>query len=83
MLNKKDVELDRDKFKKQLQKLVADFIEVRGWNKSEEDIQTSFTIELLKLLGWDKKDWIINTGQDVQTGKKPDIILKSETSKLL
>jgi adenine-specific DNA-methyltransferase len=83
MLNKKDIELDKDKLKKKLRVLVDKFIAENGWSKSEEHIQTSFTIELLKLLGWDSANWIINQGQDVQTGKKPDIILKSNTSKFL
>lgn len=72
-----------EKLKIKLQKLVDDFKDADGWGKSEEDIQTSFTVELLKLLGWDSKSWKINTGQDVQTGKKPDIVLKTASSKLL
>lgn len=38
---------------------------------------------MLELLGWDSKSWKINTGQDVKTGKKPDIVLKSGSSKIL
>ena len=83
MQNTTNVELDNDKLKKKLRVLVDKFIAENGWSKSEEHIQTSFTIELLKLLGWDSANWIINQGQDVQTGKKPDIILKSNTSKFL
>jgi adenine-specific DNA-methyltransferase len=81
--NKTDLELDNDKLKKKLRILVDKFKDENGWSKSEEHIQTSFTIELLKLLGWDSSNWIINQGQDVQTGKKPDIILKSSVSKFL
>lgn len=77
------VEAKKEGLKNKLRKLVGDFKNADGWNKSEEDLQTSFIVELLKILGWDSSDWKINTGQDVQTGKKPDIVLKAGSSKLL
>ncbi|MFA5188282.1 MAG: N-6 DNA methylase [Patescibacteria group bacterium] len=84
MQNKTDLELDNDKLKKQLQGLVDDFKVDNGWQKSEEGIQTHFTIKLLELLGWvGSKNIQINESQEVKTGNKPDIILKSNSSKLL
>ncbi|MCX6745654.1 MAG: N-6 DNA methylase [Candidatus Parcubacteria bacterium] len=84
MLNKTDIELDKDKLKKQLQKLVADFTADNGWQKAEEGIQTHFIVKLLELLGWiGSKHIKINETQDVKTGKKPDIILRDSGSKLL
>ncbi|OGY41075.1 MAG: hypothetical protein A2Y82_01560 [Candidatus Buchananbacteria bacterium RBG_13_36_9] len=73
----------KTKLKKGLVSLVQKFKEEDGWSKSEEHVQTSFSIKLLELLGWDSSNWNINQGQDVKTGKKPDIVLKSSTSKLL
>jgi len=73
----------KNKLKKGLVSLVQKFKEEDGFSKSEEHVQTSFTVKLLELLGWDSSSWNINQGQDVKTGKKPDIVLKSSTSKLL
>lgn len=73
----------KTKLKKGLVNLVQKFKDEDGWSKSEEHVQTSFSIKLLELLGWDSSSWNINQGQDVKTGKKPDIVLKSSTSKLL
>ena len=73
----------KNKLKKGLVSLVQKFKEEDGWSKSEEHVQTSFSIKLLELLGWDSSSWNINQGQDVKTGKKPDIVLRSSTSKLL
>ncbi|MBN1325746.1 N-6 DNA methylase [Candidatus Falkowbacteria bacterium] len=84
LLNKTDIELDKDKLKKELQKLVADFKADDGWGKSEDGIQTHFIVKMLELLGWvGSKNVKINETQDVKTGKKPDIILKVPGSKLL
>jgi len=83
MQNKTEVELENDKLKKKLKILVDKFKDENGWSKYEEHIQTSFTIKLLELLGWNSSDWMINSPQDVKTGKKPDIVLKSPASKLL
>ncbi|HUT22592.1 MAG TPA: N-6 DNA methylase [Candidatus Bipolaricaulota bacterium] len=70
-------------FKIEIRHLVKNFKEQDGQRRSEEDIQTSFTIKLMEVLGWDSSHWAINTGQDVKTGKKPDIVLKSGSSKLI
>lgn len=84
ILNKTDIELDKDKLKKELQKLVADFKADAGWQMVEDGIQTHFTVKMLELLGWSgSKNVKINETQDVKTGKKPDIILKVPGSKLL
>ncbi|MBD3360034.1 MAG: restriction endonuclease subunit M, partial [Candidatus Buchananbacteria bacterium] len=84
ILNTPNLELEQAKLKKKLQELVNKFKAQDGWSKREQDIQTSFTIELLKILGWDSSNWVLDTAQDVKTGKNPDIILKSDSgSKLL
>ncbi|MFH0776258.1 MAG: hypothetical protein V1936_01440, partial [Patescibacteria group bacterium] len=67
----------------QIRKLVAAFQRENGWQSSEEHIQTSFTIPLLQLLGWSSSNWVINQGQDVNTGKKPDILLTDDSKNTL
>jgi hypothetical protein len=72
-----------DELKEKIQKLVQKFNDVKDIKKSEEHIQSLFTIKLLELLGWDTSDFRINQGQDVNTGKKPDIILHNHNNTLL
>src|ERR1035438_9302807 len=52
------------------------FINEGGLRKSEEDIQSSYTLQILRVLGWESDNWKINKEQEVKTNKKPDIILK-------
>jgi hypothetical protein len=47
--------------------------------KSEEDVQSSYTLKILELLGWDSSKWKINTAQEIKTGNKPDILLKGSS----
>ena len=75
--------MDKNELKNSLNQLIIQFKYQNGWKMSEENIQTSFTIKLLESLGWESENWVINTGQDVNTGKKPDIILKKNNSKLI
>ena len=63
--------------------LVERFLKVKDIKKSEEHIQSLFTIKMLEYLGWNTDDFKINQGQDVNTGKKPDIILHSSGNTLL
>lgn len=63
-----------------LSELLSDFSKKNAWKNSEEGIQSLFTLDLLRFLGWDKHNIIINQGQDVKTGKKPDILLKDDDS---
>ena len=63
--------------------LVERFLKVKDIKKSEEHIQSLFTIKMLEYLGWSTDDFKINQGQDVNTGKKPDIILHSSGNTLL
>jgi len=56
-------------------KTAQDFIDDKAINRSEEHVQSSYTLDILKTLGWTKSEWIINEPQDVKTGKKPDILL--------
>src|SRR5438552_3740729 len=52
------------------------FINEGGLRKSEEDVQSSYILQILRILGWESVSWKINTPQEVKTGKKPDIVLK-------
>jgi len=72
-----------DEQKAKIKQLVQKFNDVKDIKKSEEHIQSLFTIKLLELLGWDTSDFKINQGQDVNTGKKPDIILQNHNNTLL
>ena len=72
--------IKKKELKSKLSKLARDFREKNGLsNSSEEEIQSLFTIPLLEYLGWKKTSIVINKGQDVKTGKKPDILLKDDT----
>ncbi len=64
--------------KRAAKKIIAEFREANGRRKSEEDVQASFTLELLRKLGWGPGSWQINTGTTVRTGKLPDIVLKND-----
>lgn len=63
--------------------LIKDFKEENTYKKSEEHIQSLFTLKLLELLGWNSKTIIVNTGQEIKTGKRPDIILNKDGNTLL
>ena len=55
--------------------LVTNFKNENAWDRSEEHIQTMFTVKLLDLIGFNSSNMRINQGQEVKTGKKPDILL--------
>lgn len=61
--------------KSEITKLVTNFKNENASARSEEHIQTMFTVKLLDLLGFNSSNMRINQGQDVKTGKKPDILL--------
>lgn len=63
--------------------LIKDFKEENTYKKSEEHIQSLFTLKLLEFLGWNSKTIVVNTGQEVKTGKRPDIILNKDGNTLL
>ena len=65
-----------DKTTKEIKAIIQKFITENGFVKSEENVQTSYTIKILELLGWDSSMYKINTSQEVKTGNKPDILLK-------
>lgn len=67
----------------QIRDLVNDFKDSNGHKKSEEHIQSLFTLNLLAILGWNKSQFKINQGQDVSTGKIPDILLKNNSETLV
>lgn len=66
-----------------INKLIKDFKEENTYKKSEEHIQSLFTLKLLEFLGWNSKTIVVNTGQEVKTGKRPDIILNKDGNTLL
>lgn len=68
-----------DKTVKEIKSIIQKFINENGFVKSEEDVQSSYTLEILKLLEWDSSKWKINTPQEVKTGNKPDIFLKGSS----
>jgi len=63
------------KLKTKITELVNNFKQENAWDRSEEHIQTMFTVKLLDLLGFNSSNMRINQGQEVKTGKKPDILL--------
>jgi hypothetical protein len=69
--------------KSEIEKLVENFKNEKAWNRSEEHIQSLFTIKLLSLLGYDSSNIRINQGQEVKTGKKPDILLFNNSGNTL
>lgn len=73
--------MDVSLLKTKLKSLVADFLEKDALKKcSESEIQSLFTIDLLKEIGWQNKNITINRGPDVKTGKIPDILLQDDSS---
>lgn len=67
----------KEELRPELEKLVAEFQAGNAWDDSEEDVQTNFTVPLLKLLGWSSRYITINKSQE-HTGERPDILLKNE-----
>lgn len=63
------------KLKNEITKLVNNFKNEKAWQRKEEHIQTCFTTKLLGLIGFGSANIIINEGQEVKTGNKPDILL--------
>lgn len=59
-----------------IRKIAQDFIDDKAFHISEEHIQSSYTLPILRILGWTPNSWVINKPQEVKTGKKPDILLK-------
>ena len=64
---------------KELKQLVAEAVEQKVHKLSENSLQTSYVIETLKILGWNKSDWDINEGPAVKSGKIPDIVLHDKS----
>lgn len=65
-----------DKQLEKIKNIIQDFVDDIAFTKMEDDVQTSYTIPVLLELGWKPSIWKINTGQDIKTGKRPDILLK-------
>jgi adenine-specific DNA-methyltransferase len=58
-----------------IKKITQDFIDNGAINRKEEHVQSSYTLPILKVLGWSPSTWVINEPQEVKTGKKPDLLL--------
>jgi len=56
-------------------KIAQDFVNNNAMQRSEEHVQSSYILEVLKILGWSSNNWIINENQEIKTGKKPDVLL--------
>lgn len=69
--------------KSSIKELIEKFKAERGQNRSEEHIQSLFTIKILEILNWKTSNFQINQGQDVSTGKKPDILLQKNGETLI
>ncbi|MGJ4754761.1 Eco57I restriction-modification methylase domain-containing protein [Leptospira kmetyi] len=69
--------------KNEIEKLVGDFERENSKANSEEHIQSLYTLKLLELLGYKSNNFTINQGQDVKTGKKPDILIKNDSGNTL
>lgn len=70
--------ITKNELLRELEKLIVEFKEGDYWKKNEIQIQTDFTLPLLGLLGWDKLHRDIDPNQEVDTGQRPDILLKNE-----
>ena len=68
-----------EEFKRQIKSLLNKFKSENAWKRSEDHIQTWFTTKLIELLGWDSSSVRVNQGQEVKTGKKPDILLFNDS----
>ena len=67
--------LSKTQFEK-IKDIIQKFISEGGIKQKEEHVQSSYTLEILKILGWSSATWKINAPQDVKTNKKPDILLR-------
>jgi adenine-specific DNA-methyltransferase len=65
-----------DKIVKEIKSIIQKFINEKGSTKSEEDVQTYYTVKILELLGWKSDKTTINTTQTIGTGERPDILLR-------
>jgi type I restriction-modification system DNA methylase subunit len=59
-----------------IKSIIQNFINEEGMKQKEEHVQSSYTLEILKVLNWTSAFWKINTPQEVKTNKKPDLILR-------
>jgi hypothetical protein len=70
--------MDKNNLKIELQKIVFEFKKSNGYERSEANVEAQFTVPVLHLLGWEKKNIFINEARRTQKGKRPDILLKYE-----
>lgn len=69
--------------KKAITQLVQKFAEEKVWSRKEDHIQTFFTVKLLETIGFTSSNLIINEGQEVKTGNKPDILITDNSGNSL
>jgi len=62
----------------EIKKVIENFIANNGFIHLEDHVQFHYTLEILKILGWDNKNVIINEPQEIKTGNKPDLLLKGK-----
>ena len=60
----------------EIKKIIQAFIDDNSFYDLEDHVQASYTIPILKILGWTPTNWKINTPQEIKTGKRPDILFK-------
>jgi type I restriction-modification system DNA methylase subunit len=72
--------MNKTVLRSELSRLISEFKKHNTWKTSEESVQSHYTLDLLRVLGWEKGGIVINQGQEVKTGKKPDIVLKDDNA---
>lgn len=63
----------------EIKEVAQGFIKDNAFKKSEDDVQSSYTLEILRILGWKPNLWQINKTTDVKTQQRPDIMLKGNS----
>lgn len=61
--------------KNEIKNLIEHFKKDNAWKKSEEHIQSYYTRELLRIIGYDNYNIQINDTQEVKTGKRNSYML--------
>jgi type I restriction-modification system DNA methylase subunit len=63
---------------KKIEAIIQDFIDSNAINTKESNIQANYIVDIVKLLGWNRKTIEINPKSNVKTGKVLDVLLKNE-----
>ncbi|MBI4647264.1 MAG: N-6 DNA methylase, partial [Bacteroidia bacterium] len=65
-----------DKQLSDIKNIIKEFKNNNSFVDSEDHVQASYTLPILQAIDWKPSNWKINKGQDIKTGKRPDILLK-------